>query len=298
MSVDRRRAELLEVVRQRGFAALHELSERLGVSESTVRRDLDHLERAGRVKRTHGGVFYTGPSPTLDHFDRRQSQHWERKSAIATTAARLIDDGDTVLLDGGSTTYELARQLVGRPMQVITNSLPVANLFTSTDTVDLVVVGGYLHGRTGVFLGPYANRMLAELNVHRAVLSVAGVNQRGFYNSNLLLVETERQMMESADEVIVVADSTKFGRSSLARLCGLESVDAVVVDEGLDRAWLERLEAAGVRVVLARVEPREVEGESRESDRVSPPSAVRAPHIKTDAANRAAQRRERVRDDD
>lgn len=279
MSVEDRRAMLLEVIRQRGFAALHELAERLGVSESTVRRDVDHLEQAGWARRTHGGVFYTGPSPTLEHFERRQSQQWEAKAAIAAEAARLIEDGDVVLLDGGSTTYELARRLVGRPLQVITNSLPVANLFTSTDTVDLVVVGGYLHGRTGVFLGPYANQMLAELNVRRAVLSVAGANERGFYNSNLLLVETERQMMKSADEVIIVADSTKFGRSSLARLCGLDDVDAVVVDHGLDRAWRERLEQAGVRVVTASGEGHRAGPDEPKPQPAESPSGVPAPHL-------------------
>ena len=140
---------------------------------------------------------------------------------IAAAAARLIEDGDTILLDGGSTTYELARSLVGRPLQVVTNSLPVANLFTSSAAADLVLIGGYVHTRTGVSLGPYANQMLAELNVRRAVLSVAGVNTNGYYNSNLLLVETERAMMKAADEVIVVADSTKFDRSSLALLGSL-----------------------------------------------------------------------------
>ena len=138
--------------------------------------------------------------------------------AIARAASELIEEGDTILLDGGSTTYELAQLLVGRPLQVVTNSLPVANLLTSSDA-DLVMVGGYIHTRTGVSLGPYAIQMLRSLNVRRAVLSVAGVNDEGFYNSNLLLVETEQAMMKAADEVIVVADSTKFGCTSLARLC-------------------------------------------------------------------------------
>src|SRR6188768_1765720 len=163
---DERRNRLLELVRVRGFAALPDLVDALGVSESTVRRDLDFLEETGVARRTHGGVFYTGPSPKLAHFDQRQSSHWDKKRRIAATAARLIEDNDTVLLDGGSTTYELAQLLVGRPLQVVTNSLPVANLFTSSDA-DLVLLGGYVHSRTGVSLGPYANQMLAGLNVRR-----------------------------------------------------------------------------------------------------------------------------------
>jgi DeoR/GlpR family transcriptional regulator of sugar metabolism len=248
---DDRRTRLLELIRQRGFASLQALAQQLDVSESTVRRDLDFLEESGMAQRTHGGVFYTGPSPKLAHFDQRQSFNWDKKRRIAVSASRLIDDNDTILLDGGSTTYELAQLLVGRPLQVVTNSLPVANLFTSSENSDLVLIGGYVHTKTGVSLGPYANQMLAGLNVRRAVLSVAGANERGFYNSNLLLVETERAMMHAADEVIVVADSTKFGRTSLAHLCNLADIDVLVTDDELSPEWRDRLAAAEVKVVIA-----------------------------------------------
>lgn len=251
MQVEKRRQRLLELVRSQGFAGLPNLSQTLKVSESTVRRDLDFLEQQQVVRRTHGGVFYTGPSPKLPHFDQRQNENWSMKQDIARSAAALIADGETVLLDGGSTTYELAQLLVGRSVQVVTNSLPVGTLFAGSDTADLVMVGGYVHARTGVLLGPYANRMLAELKVQRAVLSVAGLKEEGLYNSNLLLVETERAMMESADEVIVLADSTKFDRSSLAHLCELGDIDTLVVDDQVTPQWRKRLEGAGVRVVVA-----------------------------------------------
>ncbi len=247
---EERRSRLLELVRLRGFASLPDLAGELAVSESTVRRDLDYLEETGEAKRTHGGVFYTGPSPKLQHFDQRQKTHWEKKRQIAEAASKLIEDGDTILLDGGSTTYELARLLVGRPLQVVTNSLPVANLFMSS-SADLVIVGGYVHTRTGVSLGPYANTMLADLNVGRAVLSVAGLNDYGYYNSNLLLVETERAMMKAADEVIIVADSTKFGRTSLARMCELREADVVVVDNEITAEWQSKLTSLGVRLIVA-----------------------------------------------
>lgn len=228
-----------------------DLAQELQVSESTVRRDLDYLEESGSAQRTHGGVFYTGPSPKLQHFEQRQKTHWEKKRLIGEQAAQLIEEGDTVLLDGGSTTYELARALVGRTLQVVTNSLPVANLFTSSESADLVLVGGYVHTRSGVSLGPYANQMLGDLNVRRAVISVAGIKDNGYYNSNLLLVETERAMMKSADEVIVVADSSKFGRTSLAHLCELGEIDVLVVDNEISEDWRSKIVAAGVRLVVA-----------------------------------------------
>lgn len=255
MAPDERRGRVLELVRSRGFASLPELAEELSVSESTIRRDLDNLEALGAAKRTHGGVFYAGSSPKLPHFEERQPANWARKRAVAERAVQWIDDGDTVLLDGGSTTYEVARLLVGRPLQIVTNSLPVANLFATRTNIDLVLIGGYVYPRTGVSLGPYANEMLSRINVRRTVLSVAGVTARGFYNSNLLLVETERSMMQAADEVIVVADSSKFGKQSLAHLCPLSAVHRLVVDEGLDDAWRARIGESGIELALAPLPP-------------------------------------------
>ena len=240
-----------ELIRSQGFVSIPDLRSALDVSESTIRRDLDWLVAEGEAQRTHGGVFYTGGGASLSLFEDRRAGHWEGKRQVAIVASRLIDDHDTLLLDGGSTTYELARQLVGRPLQIVTNSLPVANLFASSDQTDLVLLGGYVHSRTAVSLGPYANQMLASLNVQKAFLSIAGANARGYYNSNLLLVETERAMMSCADQTIVVADSSKFGKSSLARLCELDQVQMLVTDQGLSTAWRERLTAAGVSLVMA-----------------------------------------------
>lgn len=251
MLVEERRNQLLEMVRTRGFASLPELAERLQVSESTVRRDLDYLEEVGTAKRTHGGVFYTGPSPKLPHFAESQPAQWDKKRAIALKAAELIEDGDTLLLDGGSTTYEVARLLVGRPLQVVTNSLPVANLFASNANCDLILVGGYIYPRTGVALGPHANEMLKHVSVRRSIISVAGINERGLFNNNLLLVEAERAMMRAADEVIVVADSTKLGRQSLAHLCPLDEVDQLVIDNEITQDWRSKLVATGIKLSIA-----------------------------------------------
>jgi DeoR family fructose operon transcriptional repressor len=249
--LEERRTQLLDLVRNKGFASLPELAEHLHVSESTVRRDLDYLEETGAARRTHGGVFYVGPTPRLPEFEEQQPAQWDKKRAIAAEAAKLIEEGDTLLLDGGSTTYEVARLLVGRRLQIVTNSLPVANLFAANNNHDLVLVGGYVYPRTGVMLGPYAIEMLEKINVHRTIMSVAGLNERGFFNSNLLLVEAERAMMRAADEVIVVADSTKFGRKSLAHLSPLDDAQHVVVDHELNNDWQQKIRAAGVTLHVA-----------------------------------------------
>lgn len=252
MMVEDRRNRLLEFVRQRRFASLPELVEAMQVSESTIRRDLDQLEEQQTVKRIHGGVLYAGSSPRLPHFENRAPARWEQKQAIAKRAVQMIEDGDTVLMDGGSTTYELARLLVGRRLHVVTTSLPVANLFAADPESDLVVIGGNICPRSGVAQGPIAEDMISRLRVAKTVLSAAGITEEGFFNNNLLLVETERAMMKAADQVIVLADSSKFGRQSLAHLCELGAPDRLVVDDEISEAWQLRM-AAELELVVAQV---------------------------------------------
>jgi DeoR/GlpR family transcriptional regulator of sugar metabolism len=128
----------------------------------------------------------------------------------------------------------LAKLLVDRPLQIVTNSLPIASLFSSSRETDLVILGGYVYPRTGVALGPLTIRMLEDIHVHQTILSVGGITADGLFNSNLLLVETERAMMRSADEVVVLADHTKIGQKALAFLCEWAAIDTMIVDRDLD----------------------------------------------------------------
>ncbi|SMP51495.1 transcriptional regulator, DeoR family [Neorhodopirellula lusitana] len=251
MSTDARREKLREHVQSSGFAALGELVSTLGVSESTVRRDLEILEDAGLARRTHGGVYWTGQTDTLGVFRSRKDDAWPRKQAIGRLADTLVDDGDTILLDGGSTVYELARQIVHRRLQVVTNSLPVAHLLSTSDSIDLVMIGGCVRGRTSVTIGPMADSQLAGVNVAKTFLSVAGITERGFFNSDMMLVESEKAMIAAADQTIVLADHTKFGKVSLSQICGLQDVNRVVTDDGLDSQWKPWLESSGVELLLA-----------------------------------------------
>ncbi len=251
MIAEERRAQLIELVRTRRFAALQELAIELGVSESTIRRDLELLEDLGLLRRVHGGVLYVGSAPALPHFEARQPVRREEKQAIARKTAAMIEDGESLILDGGTTTFEVARLLAGRPLHVVTNSLPIADLFAPHPNCDLVLIGGNICPRTGVSMGPYAVEMLSKLRVRRTILSVAAVNPEGCFNNNRVLVETEKEMLRAGGEVVVVADSSKFGQQSIAHLCSLSEVDVIVSDENLPAEWRTRIEAAGVSLVLA-----------------------------------------------
>jgi DeoR/GlpR family transcriptional regulator of sugar metabolism len=245
------------MITQQGYATLDELVRGLAVSESTVRRDLEALDVAGSIKRTHGGAIYTGEVRLMPAFDERTGTAAPEKRAIGLAVAALIEDGDTVLLDGGTTTLEVARALIGRRVQVVTNSLPIAQLLASNQQTELILIGGYVYPRTGVALGPLAIATMATIRVRLAVLGAGGIMPEGIYNSNSLLVETERQMMTCGQEIMIVADHTKFGRLALARLCGLEEVNQFVIDSGVGEEHRELLERAGAAVHLAPVvEPR------------------------------------------
>jgi DeoR family fructose operon transcriptional repressor len=251
MLVEERRQRVLDLVSERGFIALTDLARSIDVSESTLRRDLDYWHKQGMLRRTHGGAIFIGDAATLPALEERSASQLDEKRAIARLAAARIQDGDTILLDGGTTTLEVARLLVGRSLQIVTNSLPIANLFAASRETDLVILGGYVYPKTGVALGPLTVRMMEDIHVHQLIMSVGGITNKGLFNSNLLLVETERQMMRCADEVVVVADHTKIGRQTLAFLCNLTDIDTLIVDDQLNDAQRDLLQQNDVRLLLA-----------------------------------------------
>lgn len=251
MITDERRAKILQVAEASGFVSLQQLVDLVGASESTVRRDLEYLDAQGQLHRTRGGAAYAGES--LTDFDVRQNQASLEKRLIARRAAELIQPGETVLLDGGTTTLEVARNLHGKALQVVTNSLPIASHLMNQPSIELIFIGGYVYPKTGVALGDLAVSALKTVNVSRLVMGAGGVAESGLYNSNTLLVETERQMVDSAGHVTLVADSSKFGQRALVHLCALQAVDLVVTDDGVSEDWRRILSDEGVSLEIANM---------------------------------------------
>jgi DeoR/GlpR family transcriptional regulator of sugar metabolism len=212
---------------------------------------LEALDQAGLIRRTHGGAMTASDTVTVPAFEDRGRVCTAEKRTIGAAAAGVIKDGETVLLDGGTTTFEVARCLVGRSVQVVTNSLPIAYLLAGDRRVDLTMVGGYVYPRTGVSVGPLAVQFLTNVRARRLVMSVAGITDRGFFNSNTLLVETQLQMMKAVDEVIVVADHTKFGQHSLAFLCELGRAQRLVSDAAIGEPYRRMVAEAGLDLLVA-----------------------------------------------
>lgn len=260
MISSQRRSQILQMAESRGFVSLTELLDEVGASESTIRRDLDFLHQQGKLQRTRGGAAFAGEQS--NSFDARRFQAPIEKQSIAAHAAEQIKNGETVLLDGGTTTLEIARLLTHKSLHVVTNSIPVASLLMNCDAMELTVIGGFVYPKTGVALGEQAIAALQSVNVTRLVMSAGGVTQDGLFNSNALLVETERKMIECAQHVTLVADSSKFGRNALSHLCPLEAVHEVVTDDGLPTEWQETLTSRGIRLVLAKQAEQNTEVES------------------------------------
>jgi DeoR/GlpR family transcriptional regulator of sugar metabolism len=258
MLIAERQSRLRESIARKGVSDLDSLAAELGVSSSTVRRDVDAMVAEGVVQRTHGGVIWLGEKGAAANgvarpyaFDQRMGYQVDAKRQIARAARSLVQPGETILIDGGTTTYYLAEELLGLSLQIVTNSLPIANLFLNDEHVELVLTGGLMYPRYGVLLGPTAENVIASIHTKTMFLSVAGIHGGQLYNQNLLLVQAEQKMMQQAQQVVLLADSTKFGQQALAKLGGLADVDIVVADAGLSDEHRDHVQSAGCTLVLA-----------------------------------------------
>jgi DeoR family fructose operon transcriptional repressor len=246
-----RQRKIREMLEVEEFLDMERLKTVLEASESTIRRDLAGLENEGVLKRVYGGAM---AMQTKDHaLDFAwQSEHMAaEKLRIAAVAAGLAQENQTVILDGGSTVAAVARQLAGRSLHVITNSLPIAEVFGDSRQVEITLTGGYLYPRLRATVGPLCEQVLASVTADVLIMGIGGVTESGFSNSNTLIVGPELKMIQAARKLIIVTDHTKFGRGSVIHLASLSEADIVVSDTGLAPEYQDMLKAHGVEVLLA-----------------------------------------------
>jgi DeoR/GlpR family transcriptional regulator of sugar metabolism len=251
MTSEERKYRLETYLQRVEFASLDELASHVSASVSTVRRDLSILEAGGSVKRTHGGARAVSPKSDEFLFAARDTVQLDEKEMIGAACAELIGPGQTVIVDAGTTAFHVARHLESKSLQVITNSLPVANLLASSDKVEVVLTGGVVYPRIGVLVGPLAVDSFAHIHADVAVMSAGGITEEGLTNSHGLLVDVQRAMMKAAAKVIVCLDHTKFGRRAVSKLCDLEPIDLIVTDPAAPAALIDQLRTLGVEVVVA-----------------------------------------------
>jgi DeoR/GlpR family transcriptional regulator of sugar metabolism len=246
-----RRLRLLELFARQEFVGADELCQKLAVSDSTVRRDLIELEQEGVLRRVHGGALSLQTRDDALDFRRQVEAAHDEKVRIGAAAAALVRDGQTVILGGGSTVVEVARNLFGRGIQVITNSVPIAQVFWDSKSVEVTLTGGYLYPRTGAQLGPICEQMLDSVAADVLILGVGGLSAHGLSDSNTLIVGTMRKMIDAARKVVIAADHTKFGRDAMVHIYPLDRAQAVVTDRGLSAEQRKMVEGRGIDLILA-----------------------------------------------
>ena len=250
-----RLAQIRELVAGRGVLTVGELTDRLGVSEATVRRDLDALQADGWVQRTHGGVVAAHPPLHEPPLPERHSRCAAEKAAIARNAARLVSPGDTVFVGGGSTALRLAEELaLGHDVTVVTNSLPVANELSRATAVEVIVIGGSLRTPELSMIGPRAVEAIGTYRAELAFLGVPAIDAvHGFTADGDAEAATDTAFIQMARRTVVLADHTKLGRVSTTHVVPLSSIDTVVTDDGAAAEVLVQLRRSGTHVVVAEV---------------------------------------------
>ena len=254
MFAEERRRLILDEVNRSGSVTVADLVDLLGVSDMTVRRDLDTLSAHKLLQKVHGGAVQIPKTATEPHFTKKQRLNPEEKKAIAREALPFVENGHTIAFSAGTTTWHVADTLPKREedFTFITNSTNVALTLQEKGWEQIVLSGGIFRTPSDALVGPFAERTLKTLNADILFLGVHGIHpDAGLTTPNVAEAETNRCLVDAAQKIVVVADYTKLGVIALAKIAPLSRVDVLVTDEKADAEVLREIELAGVRVISA-----------------------------------------------
>ncbi|MEU0571951.1 DeoR/GlpR family DNA-binding transcription regulator [Nonomuraea sp. NPDC005983] len=245
-----RHAEIMRRVRLSGATSVRDLARQLGVSPSTIRRDLEVLDRDGTLRRVRGGALVDADDDLT--FAEVATVDEQDKESVADRAAQLVQDGDVILLDIGTTTMRLARRLRGRRVTVVTSSLAVLDVLRADPTVELLLLGGMVRRTYHSLVGVLTEEALGQVCADRVFLGASGVRPDGqLVDTTLAEVPLKRAMIAAAGQVVLLVDRHKFPGTGALRVCGPEDIDVIVTNEGADETTLRNCAAVGAEVLLA-----------------------------------------------
>ncbi|MBC1459051.1 DeoR/GlpR family DNA-binding transcription regulator [Listeria newyorkensis] len=246
LSIERKQA-ILNYVKNKKIASVNELARHFKVHEVTIRRDLTTLEDEKKLKRTHGGVMIEEKIISEPDFQKREEVQYEEKQRIASYASSLIKDGDTIILDSGTTTGHIARAIQARTkLTVITNDINVATILRHS-SIKVIVTGGVLYPETYMLNGMITEETLRNLHVHKAFVTTPAIDlEKGLMHYDEYLVPAKVQMLHSATEVFLVTDHTKFGRISLYKYADFADISSIITGNELDSSLKERFSEKGL----------------------------------------------------
>ncbi len=248
-----RHHQIHAIISDQNRATVQELSTLFGVSEATIRRDLEELNNQGLIRRTHGGAIRAMTAPKEPPILQRMDEHPDEKARIGRAAVELIGDGDTIFMGSGSTVLEIARNLpAGINLTVITNSLPVVNEVATRPGIELIVIGGMLRQSEMSMVGHVAEQAVREFRADRVFMGMFAVDIAcGFTNDYPLEISTDRAILSIAPQVIVLADHSKFGRVSSMLLAPLTAAQIIITDHATPETILDELRELGIEVIQA-----------------------------------------------
>jgi len=247
----RRRAAIVDALRRSGHVSVSQLSGRLGVSEMTVRRDLRRLAETGEVLLVHGGASLPPGSRANPAFSARSRENAEAKRRVGAAAAALVRPADTVGIDAGTTALEVANALPDDFAGcVVTHSVPVLATMLGRPAVRVIGIGGELFHDNQAMIGPSATQFIAGLRLRLLFLGVTALDERGVYVRSELELAVKKALIDAADEVVLVCDSSKQDSSGTVRVCGLERLDTIVVDAPLRGAVAMAARRNGTRIIV------------------------------------------------
>ena len=247
-----RRNQIVELIQHKRTIKNTELMERFGISIETVRRDLEYLEHQGILQRVYGGAVLKTSLGSEPEYASRSKDHAEEKNAIAAAAARLVEPGDSIFLGVGTTVQVMAQYLKNIPnITVFTNALRTAVALSELPECSVVLTGGQLRSKELSLSGFPAEENMLHFNVNKAFLGIGGITEAGVTDFHIGEAKLHRQMIQNADQTILLADYSKFGVRGMTNVCPLSMLDYVVTDRGTSSQYIELLEQAGVQVILA-----------------------------------------------
>ncbi|MCI6617314.1 MAG: DeoR/GlpR family DNA-binding transcription regulator [Prevotella sp.] len=255
MFAAQRREKILELIREDGHAKVQELSRLFKVTEVTIRQDLEKLEEQGLIKREHGGAILSDAGTNVRNFSLANQTNIDAKRAIAREAVKFISDGDTIILDSGSTTTELARLITGfHNLTVITNALNIAMILGSDASINLNVTGGEFKPPTLSLTGMKAANYFTNIHADKVFLATAGINLKtGLTYPSISDLVVKKAMIEASDTVYLVADSSKIGTSSFASLGALSLVDHIITDSKISTEDEKLFQKFDVRYTVSQL---------------------------------------------
>lgn len=249
---EERKKLIVEHVNQNSKATVHELCSTFSVSSATIRNDLRSLEASGLLKRTHGGaISCKSVNYEINSYERAESRILQ-KVQIATKAVSLIKDGDTIALDTGTTTFELAKLLTNfQNLTVVTNDLQVALFLEQYSDANIFLAGGFLRKDYHCTVGKKALDALSDFNVDKAFIGANGISlSRGIATPNTDTAELKRSFINIADCTIIIADSSKFNKTSFSKFANFEDIDIIITDANVDPTLIKKLRETGVDVLI------------------------------------------------